>query len=79
MALQVHRDEHGEVEPHHLARDLRANTARAAFSAVPTTWRNCPAAGIGRRLAKVLDLAEAQGTTPHAASLRPARQIVGEA
>ncbi len=35
--------------------------------------------GIGRRLAEVLDLAETQGTTPHAAALRLARQIVGEA
>jgi leucine dehydrogenase len=36
-------------------------------------------AGIGRRLGEVLDLAEAQGTTPHAAALRLAREIVGEA
>jgi leucine dehydrogenase len=35
--------------------------------------------GIGRRLGEVLDLAEAQQTTPHAAALRLAKEIVGEA
>ena len=35
-------------------------------------------AGIGRCLSDVLALAEAQRTTPHAAALRLARQIVGD-
>ena len=36
-------------------------------------------ARIGRCLSEVLARAEAQSTTLHAAALRPARQIVGEA